>query len=203
MKEVTLNIAVTADVAVLWWDDRLYLRPATAAAARGVHRVRRRCHYRRGDPCDGGSGALAIGIAAAYGVVLAARQRFAQDGRAGGTRWRMICRCWPGRAQRQSTCSGDRAHARVAFNADRDESGSGLAGRGAGYPSTRPCDNRRMGDYGASLIAGPTAVITHCNTGGLATGDGAPPWALSAAHAQGKIDTVYADETRPGCRVQD
>ena len=55
-----------------------------------------------------------------------------------------------------------------------------------------------MGDYGASLIAGPTAVITHCNTGGLATGGwGTALGVIRSAHAQGKIDTVYADETRP------
>ena len=55
-----------------------------------------------------------------------------------------------------------------------------------------------MGDFGASLIDGPTGVITHCNTGGLATGGwGTALGVIRSAYAQGRIDTVYADETRP------
>ncbi|MCU0970207.1 MAG: S-methyl-5-thioribose-1-phosphate isomerase, partial [Gammaproteobacteria bacterium] len=58
--------------------------------------------------------------------------------------------------------------------------------------------NRVMGDLGAALIAGTTSVITHCNTGGLATGGhGTALGVIRSAYAQGKIERVYADETRP------
>jgi methylthioribose-1-phosphate isomerase len=58
--------------------------------------------------------------------------------------------------------------------------------------------NRVMGDLGAALIEGPTSVITHCNTGGLATGGhGTALGVIRSAYAQGKIERVYADETRP------
>ena len=200
MKEVTLDIAVTADVAVLWRDDRLYLLDqrllpqrevfiecgdaATTAAAIRAMVVR---------------GAPAIGIAAAYGVVLAARQRFAQDAESwrhaleddlqvlAGSRPTAINLFWAIARMREllSTLTGTNpvpallAEAQAIHQRDR-------------------ADNRRMGDYGASLIAGPTAVITHCNTGGLATGGwGTALGVIRSAHAQGKIDTVYADETRP------
>jgi methylthioribose-1-phosphate isomerase len=58
--------------------------------------------------------------------------------------------------------------------------------------------NHRMGELGAALIAGPTDVITHCNTGGLATGGhGTALGVVRSAWAQGRIGRVFADETRP------
>lgn len=55
-----------------------------------------------------------------------------------------------------------------------------------------------IGRYGAELLKNCTGVLTHCNTGGLATaGDGT---ALAAIFAAAKINPqlqVYADETRP------
>ncbi len=57
---------------------------------------------------------------------------------------------------------------------------------------------RRLGDYGAELINDGDAVITHCNTGGLATGGlGTALGVVFAAVAAGKSVEVYADETRP------
>lgn len=55
-----------------------------------------------------------------------------------------------------------------------------------------------MGNYGAELLAKCTGVLTHCNTGGLATaGDGTALAAIfAAAQANPKLQ-VYADETRP------
>lgn len=58
--------------------------------------------------------------------------------------------------------------------------------------------NRLMGALGAALIETPTQVITHCNAGALATGGfGTALGVIRAAHAQGLIKQVYADETRP------
>jgi methylthioribose-1-phosphate isomerase len=52
--------------------------------------------------------------------------------------------------------------------------------------------------HGAALIANDDAVLTHCNTGGLATGGGGTALgAVFAAAAQGHRVRVFANETRP------
>jgi methylthioribose-1-phosphate isomerase len=57
---------------------------------------------------------------------------------------------------------------------------------------------RRLGNHGAALLRDGDGVITHCNTGGLATGGfGTALGVVFAAHSQGKRIHVYADETRP------
>jgi len=55
-----------------------------------------------------------------------------------------------------------------------------------------------MGTHGAALIKDGSGVLTHCNTGALATaGIGTALAAMFAAHRQGKRFRVFADETRP------
>lgn len=57
---------------------------------------------------------------------------------------------------------------------------------------------RRIGDYGAPLLPQGSAVLTHCNTGALATaGEGTALSVIVTAARQGKVTRVYADETRP------
>ena len=63
-------------------------------------------------------------------------------------------------------------------------------------------EDRRMchaiGEYGASCFEPGSGILTHCNTGGLATSEfGTALAALLTAHYQGKQIQVYADETRP------
>ena len=58
--------------------------------------------------------------------------------------------------------------------------------------------NRRMGALGAALIAPGSGVLTHCNTGSLATaGFGTALGVIRAGVAQGRIGKVFAGETRP------
>lgn len=58
------------------------------------------------------------------------------------------------------------------------------------------CD--RIATNGASLIQDGDQILTHCNTGGLATaGVGTALGVIAKAHAQGKKIHVYVDETRP------
>jgi methylthioribose-1-phosphate isomerase len=58
--------------------------------------------------------------------------------------------------------------------------------------------DRRLGQYGAQLIPGGSAVLTHCNTGSLATGGyGTALGVIRTAWEQGKLSRVYAGETRP------
>lgn len=57
---------------------------------------------------------------------------------------------------------------------------------------------RRMGVHGAELVADGDGILTHCNTGGLATvGIGTALGVIQTAHEQGKNIHVYVDETRP------
>src|SRR5690606_11666973 len=58
--------------------------------------------------------------------------------------------------------------------------------------------NRGMGRAGAALIAPGSGVLTHCNTGSLATaGFGTALGVIRAGVADGRIDKVFAGETRP------
>jgi methylthioribose-1-phosphate isomerase len=57
---------------------------------------------------------------------------------------------------------------------------------------------RAMGEFGASLLADKSAVLTHCNAGSLATSFyGTALGVIYSAAKQGKISQVFADETRP------
>ena len=57
---------------------------------------------------------------------------------------------------------------------------------------------RRMAAHAASLLFPGTRALTHCNTGGLATGGyGTALGALRTAWEQGLLEHVLVDETRP------
>ncbi len=57
---------------------------------------------------------------------------------------------------------------------------------------------RAIGRHGAALIEDGASVLTHCNTGGLATsGFGTALGVVYTAVAEGKRVHVFADETRP------
>lgn len=58
--------------------------------------------------------------------------------------------------------------------------------------------NRALGANGAGLLEPGSRVLTHCNAGSLATAYfGTALGVLFTAHAEGKIEHVWVDETRP------
>ena len=58
--------------------------------------------------------------------------------------------------------------------------------------------NKAIGRNGAELIKDGMTILTHCNTGSLATVDyGTALGVIRTAHEQGKKIRVFADETRP------
>jgi len=60
----------------------------------------------------------------------------------------------------------------------------------------RRCD--RIGEYGIKIFSKPSRVITHCNTGKLATaGKGTAFNVIKRGFLHGLVEHVYADETRP------
>jgi methylthioribose-1-phosphate isomerase len=58
--------------------------------------------------------------------------------------------------------------------------------------------NKQIGFWGKSLLQDGDSILTHCNTGALATaGNGTALGIIKAAFQEGKRIHVYADETRP------
>jgi len=58
--------------------------------------------------------------------------------------------------------------------------------------------NHRIGENGARLFAPGSRVLTHCNTGALATaGYGTALGVITSAWREGKVGQVWVDETRP------
>ena len=132
-------------------------------------------------------GAPAIGIAAAWGVALAARQ-----GGSVSDALRTL------RAARPTAVNLmwalDRMQRRVAGGADA----SALAREAQAIQDEDLAANRHMGELGSALIASGSGVLTHCNTGSLATaGFGTALGVIRAGVAAGRIDRVFACETRP------
>ncbi|MGD2074762.1 MAG: S-methyl-5-thioribose-1-phosphate isomerase [Gammaproteobacteria bacterium] len=143
-------------------------------------------------------GAPAIGISAAYGAVLAAHHRFARA----GTDWRDGFESDLDLLQQARPTA---VNLRWALQRMRDKaatlSGSPVAdlleeARAIHAEDIRA--NRRMGELGAALIEAGSAVLTHCNTGSLATGGyGTALGVIRSAWAARRLTHVFADETRP------
>ena len=144
-------------------------------------------------------GAPAIGITAAYGVVLAARQRYAED----AANWKQLIQ------QDMDVLAASRPTAVNLFWAlERMQSliqnleGDPFESLKAEADKIHQDDiqaNYTMGKLGAALMAKDgKAVLTHCNTGSLATGGfGTALGVIRQAYMDEKISSVYADETRP------
>lgn len=143
-------------------------------------------------------GAPAIGITAAFGVVLAARDRYAES----SGQWKnLIEEDLELLAQSRPTAVNlfwalDRMRAKLS-NLDGDPVDALLAEAKLIHEEDIAA-NRHMGELGAALIEGSCAVLTHCNAGALATGGiGTALGVIRAAFAADKVNHVFADETRP------
>jgi len=130
-------------------------------------------------------GAPAIGVFAAYGIALA-RHQYADDDAFG----RAVERIRHARPTAVNLAwAVDRL---LAQSADRY-----LAEARAIHDEQRAVD-RAIGEHGAELMPQDGAVLTHCNTGPLATGAGGTALGvIIAAHGRGHKLHVYVDETRP------
>jgi methylthioribose-1-phosphate isomerase len=136
-------------------------------------------------------GAPAIGVAAAYGVAVAARS---------------------GRAELDAACPGLVAARPTAVNlpwavgrmrevADAAPDGELIATLDAAAVALHAEEVERchlIGDHGAALIPDGGAVLTHCNAGALATGGyGTALGVIRSAHSRDPSISVWVDETRP------
>ena len=146
-------------------------------------------------------GAPAIGVCAAAGLAVALR------GRANGSRDSFLAALDDAAetvANARPTAANLRwAVERVRTRA-RNTAGEGTALAAALLDEARRLQDedlamgRAIGAHGLTLFGDPVQVLTHCNTGALATaGAGTALAIVYAAHAAGRRVTVYATETRP------
>ena len=147
-------------------------------------------------------GAPAIGISAAYGVVLGARQRAAA-----GEDWEETLTADFDllAASRPTAVNLFWALNRMRERLARSSGAGALAALEAEAVAIHLSDreaNLTMAQLGVELIrkhdASKQTFLTHCNTGALATGGfGTALGVLRAAHLDGLVECVHADETRP------
>jgi methylthioribose-1-phosphate isomerase len=124
-------------------------------------------------------GAPAIGVAAAYGLALAA------------TRGEDLDDAYDVLVSSRPTA----VNLRWALDTMRDDPTPERA-RALHDEEVDRC--RRMGQHALELVSAGSRVLTHCNTGGLATGGyGSALGAVRAAWDAGLVAHVWVDETRP------
>lgn len=150
-------------------------------------------------------GAPAIGIAAAYGFAIAAREASAgaADKREGSilrflaaaadtltrTRPTAVNLSWAvGRMLKAASAALGRAETIVPV----------LEREARSIEEEDIESNLRIGELGGALLPDAASVLTHCNAGALATGGhGTALGVIRSARNLGKRISVYADETRP------
>ena len=143
-------------------------------------------------------GAPAIGIAAAWGVVLAAREVMAATPAEAADKLEHALQ----RLNAARPTAVNLAWALARMRAALKTAGSDWRGvlelEALAIAEEDLAANRHMGELGAALIGEGSGVLTHCNTGSLATaGFGTALGVIRAGVAQGRIGKVYAGETRP------
>lgn len=138
-------------------------------------------------------GAPAIGITAAYGMVLAAAQARAASGlEAAGERLR---RARPTAVNLAWAVDRMLLRARAVAASDLREALAAEA-RAIHVQDVAAC--RTLGALGAEYVPDGATILTHCNAGALATGGyGTALGVIRAARDAGKRIRVLADETRP------
>jgi len=152
-------------------------------------------------------GAPAIGVAAAYGIVLALQESGANDS---------LEKALESLARQREYLASSRPTAVNLFWAldrMRRKAEEFVAGGAATTvqalrdavlaEANAICAEdvdmcRRIGQHGERFITEGAAILTHCNAGALATaGQGTALSPMFEAHRKGRKFNVYADETRP------
>jgi methylthioribose-1-phosphate isomerase len=125
-------------------------------------------------------GAPAIGVAAAYGLVLAEPDQFSAA------------------ADRLAAARPTAVNLRWAVDQVRAAGPDGALGAARAIEERERDATRRIAEHGAALFGSDEQVLTHCNTGALATtGSGTALGVIEAAWRHGAVAHVWVDETRP------
>ncbi len=150
-------------------------------------------------------GAPAIGATAAYGVYMAAKEFAREYGRKDGkfdqnmeaacvflnaSRPTAVNLAWAIERMNKTLASGNWRSAEDMLNALKAEADA--------IRAEDIAVNKRMSKIGVEVVPQGATILTHCNTGALATaGWGTALGVIKQAFYDGKDIFVYADETRP------
>jgi len=148
-------------------------------------------------------GAPAIGVAAAYGLALGAQMIENHDLTAFRREYKLvsdeIAATRP--TTRNLFMAVERLGAVVEKAADVIAAKEALAAEAEKIHTEEIASTGRIAENGAALIKDGDTILTHCNTGPLATtGSGTALGVIIEAHKQGKRVEVLATETRPLCQ---
>lgn len=146
-------------------------------------------------------GAPAIGVAAAFGIVLGAQEfssnqyfwtgllKVAEE--LGETRPTAVNLFWA--IERMMAVAS-----RYDQNSEVTDVVLALEQEAIAIAAEDVAMNSKIAQYGAELFTTPVSVLTHCNAGALATaGLGTALGVVRQAFSDGNITRVFADETRP------
>ncbi len=143
-------------------------------------------------------GAPAIGIAAGWGVVLAARAIEAADGAEAALKLEPALQRLNAARPTAVNLAWALARMRRVLQPAGADWRQVLEREAQAIAEEDLAANRHMGALGAALINEGSGVLTHCNTGSLATaGFGTALGVIRAGVAQQRIARVFAGETRP------
>ena len=147
-------------------------------------------------------GAPAIGIAAAYGIVLSAYRHYPEspDG------WRQLVVADSAALANSRPTAVNLFWALNQMKAELDKQhDKPLAALLACAEKIHADDiaaNIKMGELGADILANANGILTHCNTGALATGGyGTALGVIRSLYARKPVN-IYAGETRPWLQGQ-
>lgn len=145
-------------------------------------------------------GAPAIGVTAAYGVVLAGRQAW----HIAGVTWKQAMTAPLAKLENARPTAINLfwavEHMRQFYRdlPDNISPEEALLEQAVKLHRADVEANKAMGRHGAALLNEKSVVLTHCNAGALATaGFGTALGVIRQGYRDGKIKHVYVDETRP------
>ena len=197
---------------MIWQDRELHLLDQRLLPDRAEYRICSSLMEIADSICDMTvRGAPAIGISAAYGMVIAAQRALEA-----GSDAKKIHHDLKGAAEKLQLTRPTAVNLAWALeqaskwlsahlNTTPEEIVRGLEAVAIKIHNEDIENNRQMGLNGAVLLPGKASILTHCNAGALATGGyGTALGVVRAAVEAGKDIHVYVDETRPllqGARI--
>ncbi|HEV8237888.1 MAG TPA: S-methyl-5-thioribose-1-phosphate isomerase [Thermoanaerobaculia bacterium] len=147
-------------------------------------------------------GAPAIGVAAAWGLVVAVNAPPGADeatlSRRFDAAWQLLAGTRPTAVNLRWALDQGRRVWQQGIPNGVDAARAALAAWAARVQAEDLAANQRMGEHGATLFATGDRALTHCNAGALATaGYGTAIGVLTSAWNAGRLAKVWVDETRP------
>jgi methylthioribose-1-phosphate isomerase len=147
-------------------------------------------------------GAPAIGVTAAYGIVVGLREVVHAERSVFDRRLREVADYLATSRPTAVNLPWALARMRRVAASQPDLSSAEMAARLLGEARQIEAEDREMcaaiGRVGADLLSDGSGVLTHCNAGRLvSSGDGTALAVIYAAVRQGKRLNVFVDETRP------